>query len=107
MFNTADAEHATRVLNVDIDPLIQAAKISMGVDKDEEVKKTLAWLTFRFPLSWVEAEERQREATKLKTQEKESDLDQMPTSDGVTTPTGAFFFFGFTTCYPVLSGLLG
>lgn len=63
MFNTANAEHATRVLNVDTDPLIQAAKISMGVDKDEEVEKTLAW--FRFPLHWVEAEERQREAARF------------------------------------------
>jgi len=81
VFNTADAEHTTRVLNVDTDPLIQAAKNSMGVDKDEEVEKTLAW--FRFPLSWVEAEERQREAARLNTQE--SDLDQMPASDGVKT----------------------
>jgi hypothetical protein len=67
MFNTADAQHATRVLNIETDPLIQAAKISFGVDKDEEVEETLAW--FRLPLSWVEAEKRQREAAKLKNQE--------------------------------------
>lgn len=43
MFNDPDAEHATRVGDVAGDPLIQAARISMGVDVDPTVDETLQW----------------------------------------------------------------
>jgi hypothetical protein len=43
MFNDPDADHATRVGDVAGDPLIQAARISMGVDADPAVDETLQW----------------------------------------------------------------
>ncbi|KAJ7933910.1 hypothetical protein B0H13DRAFT_685906 [Mycena leptocephala] len=43
MFNDPDADHATRVGDVAGDPLIQAARISMGVDADLAVDETLQW----------------------------------------------------------------
>ncbi|KAJ7260887.1 hypothetical protein B0H12DRAFT_1106884 [Mycena haematopus] len=54
MFNYPDTNHIARVRNLAQDPLIQSARVSMGVDQDESLEKTLQW--FRWPLNWVQAE---------------------------------------------------
>ncbi|KAJ7234306.1 hypothetical protein B0H12DRAFT_1327711 [Mycena haematopus] len=54
MFNHPDANHIARVRNLAQDPLIQSARVSMGVDQDESLEKTLQW--FRWPLNWLRAE---------------------------------------------------
>ncbi|KAJ7720815.1 hypothetical protein B0H16DRAFT_1603962 [Mycena metata] len=48
MFNDRYADHLTRVLNAAEDPLIQAARIAMGVDLDPTLEATLQWI--RWPL---------------------------------------------------------
>ncbi|KAF7352430.1 Ribosomal-protein-alanine acetyltransferase [Mycena venus] len=44
MFNKHDTDHITRVQNRDIDPLIQSARIAMGVDRDPSLEDTLQWV---------------------------------------------------------------
>ncbi|KAJ6613630.1 hypothetical protein B0H10DRAFT_1763253, partial [Mycena sp. CBHHK59/15] len=50
MFNRSNAKHLTRVRNVTEDPLIQAARVSMGVNLDASLEDTLMW--YRWPLHW-------------------------------------------------------
>ncbi|KAJ7714245.1 hypothetical protein DFH07DRAFT_900173 [Mycena maculata] len=71
MFNEPEANHIIRVRNLAQDPLIESARVSMGVDKDQSLEKTLQW--FRWPLNWLQAEERQREMAVLAQQERDSD----------------------------------
>ncbi|KAJ7712199.1 hypothetical protein B0H16DRAFT_1814731 [Mycena metata] len=54
MFNKPDADHIKRVHNLAQDPLIESARVSMGVDKDESLEQTLQW--YRWPLNWLQAE---------------------------------------------------
>ncbi|KAJ7260944.1 hypothetical protein B0H12DRAFT_1231675 [Mycena haematopus] len=54
MFNDSDANHIARVRNLAQDPLIASARVSMGVDQDESLEKTLQW--FRWPLNWMRAD---------------------------------------------------
>ncbi|KAJ7510414.1 hypothetical protein B0H11DRAFT_2216213 [Mycena galericulata] len=64
MFNKRETDHLQRVLDVAEDPLLQSARVSVGVDQDPSLEETLQW--FRFPLYWVEDEERIRKrASKL------------------------------------------
>lgn len=63
MFNKPNADHLKRVLDMAEDPLIQSARVSMGVDQDPSLETTLQW--FRWPLYWLQAEERQRERARL------------------------------------------
>ncbi|KAJ6474747.1 hypothetical protein C8R45DRAFT_381826 [Mycena sanguinolenta] len=46
MFNERDADHLNRVLDVAGDPLIQSARICMGVDLDPTLEDTLQWIRF-------------------------------------------------------------
>ena len=59
MFNDKIADHVNRVRDVAGDPLIQSARISMGVDQDPSLEATLQW--FRWPLNWVAAEKTEGE----------------------------------------------
>jgi hypothetical protein len=59
MFNRPDADHFTRVSNVAEDPLIESARVSMGVDQDKALEDSLQW--YRWPLHWLHAEQRERE----------------------------------------------
>ncbi|KAJ7644507.1 hypothetical protein FB45DRAFT_898091 [Roridomyces roridus] len=43
MFNGAEANHLERIKDIANDPLIQGARIAMGVDGDPELEKTLKW----------------------------------------------------------------
>ncbi|KAJ7260894.1 hypothetical protein B0H12DRAFT_1181775 [Mycena haematopus] len=70
MFNYPDANHIARVRNLAQDPLIQAARVSMGVDQDESLEKTLQW--YRWPLNWVRAEQ-QREMREMNSDDSESE----------------------------------
>jgi hypothetical protein len=79
MFNEPDANHITRIRNLAQDPLIESARISMGVDKDKSLEQTLQW--FRWPLNWLQAEERQREMAVLAQQERDSDGSEYEGSD--------------------------
>ncbi|KAJ7110305.1 hypothetical protein C8R43DRAFT_1079350 [Mycena crocata] len=54
MFNSPDADHIARVHNLAQDPLIESARVSMGVDKDESLEQTLQW--YRWPLNWLGTE---------------------------------------------------
>ena len=60
MFNNKNADHLKLVCDIERDPLIQSARVSMGVDKDPSLEATLQW--FRYPIDWLEAEERLKEA---------------------------------------------
>ncbi|KAJ6607053.1 hypothetical protein B0H10DRAFT_2228258 [Mycena sp. CBHHK59/15] len=77
MFNRPHADHFTRVRNVAGDPLIQAARVSMGVDQDKSLEGTLQW--YRWPLHWLHAEERQRQRAGLTQLQSELE-DSAPTS---------------------------
>ncbi|KAF8146911.1 hypothetical protein K438DRAFT_2028016 [Mycena galopus ATCC 62051] len=59
MFNRPQVDHITRVRNLVEDPLIQSARVSMGVDQDKSLEDTLQW--YRWPLHWLDAEQRERE----------------------------------------------
>jgi hypothetical protein len=59
MFNRPDAEHFIRVRNLAEDPLIESARLAMGVDKDKSLEDTLQW--YRWPLHWLYVEQRERE----------------------------------------------
>ncbi|KAJ7094919.1 hypothetical protein C8R44DRAFT_595278, partial [Mycena epipterygia] len=50
MFNKPDTDHFARVRNLKEDPLIESARVSMAVDKDPSLEKTLQW--YRWPLHW-------------------------------------------------------
>ncbi|KAJ7499449.1 hypothetical protein FB451DRAFT_1385149 [Mycena latifolia] len=63
MFNRPDCDHLNRVLDVAGDPLIQSARVSMGVDQDPSLEETLQW--FQFPLNWLGEEEHHREMERL------------------------------------------
>jgi hypothetical protein len=58
MFNKPNAGHATRARSVD-DPLIESARVAMGVKLDPSLENTLMW--YRWPLHWLHAEVRARE----------------------------------------------
>ena len=58
MFNIREADHIARAHNATEDPIIQAARVAMGVDQDPLLEKTLQW--YRWPLHWLNAEERER-----------------------------------------------
>lgn len=59
MFNESVADHHNRVCNMAEDPLIESARVCMGVDKDPSLEATLQW--FRWPLDWLGIEERQKD----------------------------------------------
>jgi hypothetical protein len=59
MFNKRHTDYLNRVSKLAEDPLIQSARVSMGVDKDQSLEATLQW--YGWPLDWLEAEERQKE----------------------------------------------
>ncbi|KAJ7084188.1 hypothetical protein C8R44DRAFT_862294 [Mycena epipterygia] len=61
MFNKPNADHLKRVLDMAEDPLIQSARVSMGVDQDPSVETQ--W--FLWSLYWLQAEEPQRERARL------------------------------------------
>ncbi|KAJ7073265.1 hypothetical protein B0H15DRAFT_1027530 [Mycena belliarum] len=65
MFNRRDADHlrVARVRNVVDDPLIEAARVSMGVDQDKSLESPLQW--FRWPLHWLHAEQKERYAREM------------------------------------------
>ncbi|KAJ7264436.1 hypothetical protein B0H12DRAFT_227451 [Mycena haematopus] len=46
MFNDPDADHLNRILDVAGDPLIQAARICLGVKEDPSLESTLQWFRF-------------------------------------------------------------
>ncbi|KAJ7094027.1 hypothetical protein B0H15DRAFT_831635, partial [Mycena belliarum] len=73
MFNDSEANHIARVRNLTEDPLIASARVAMGVDQDKSLEKTLQWL--RWPLNWLQAEERLRRMALLPQQPEESDSD--------------------------------
>ncbi|KAJ7116008.1 hypothetical protein C8R44DRAFT_628262 [Mycena epipterygia] len=60
IYNERYADHLQRVLDVKNDPVIQAARVAMGVDQDPLIEETLQWL--RYPINWVVAEARQTRA---------------------------------------------
>lgn len=77
MFNRPDADHLTRVRDVVADPLIESARVSMGVDQDESLEDTLQW--YRWPLHWLHAEQRERERIEELTQLQSELEDNTPT----------------------------
>ncbi|KAJ7486345.1 hypothetical protein B0H11DRAFT_2015783 [Mycena galericulata] len=76
MFNRPDANHLTRVRDV-ADPLIESARVSMGVDQDKSLEDTLQW--YRWPLHWLHAEQRERERIEELTQLQSELEDNTPT----------------------------
>ncbi|KAJ7747321.1 hypothetical protein B0H16DRAFT_1555557 [Mycena metata] len=63
IFNRPNTDHLTRVRDVANDPLIQAARVSMGVDLDQSLESTLMW--YRWPLSAEERERRKEDLVRL------------------------------------------
>ncbi|KAJ7243191.1 hypothetical protein B0H12DRAFT_1221211 [Mycena haematopus] len=54
----SEVEFVQRAQNATADPIIQAARVAMGVDQDPKLEETLQW--FRWPLGWLHLEEHQR-----------------------------------------------
>ncbi|KAJ7920203.1 hypothetical protein B0H13DRAFT_1987378 [Mycena leptocephala] len=79
MFNRPDADHFTRVRNVAEDPLIESARVSMGVDQDKALEDSLQW--YRWPLHWLHAEQRELERLEELTQ-LQSELEENAPSQG-------------------------
>ncbi|KAJ7264435.1 hypothetical protein B0H12DRAFT_1321391 [Mycena haematopus] len=46
MFNDPDADHLNRIRDVAGDPLIQSARICLGVNADPSLESTLQWIRF-------------------------------------------------------------
>ncbi|KAJ7191370.1 hypothetical protein B0H12DRAFT_1246294 [Mycena haematopus] len=57
MFNL-EAEDINRARHPTEDPVIQAARVAVGVDQDPSLDKTLQW--FRWPLGWFDLKEYRR-----------------------------------------------
>ncbi|KAJ7237321.1 hypothetical protein B0H12DRAFT_110601 [Mycena haematopus] len=51
MWNT-NAEDINRARHPTEDPIVQAARVAVGVDEDPSLDKTLQW--FRWPLNWFD-----------------------------------------------------
>ncbi|KAJ7283987.1 hypothetical protein C8J57DRAFT_1294087, partial [Mycena rebaudengoi] len=76
MFNRPDADHFTRVRNLAEVPLIDSARVAMGVDKDRSLEDTLQW--YRWPLHWLYVEQRERERAEDELSELEKNTSTKP-----------------------------
>ncbi|KAJ7087321.1 hypothetical protein B0H15DRAFT_909236 [Mycena belliarum] len=89
MFNKRSANHIRRIRERDTDPLIQAARVAMGVDNDPSLEATLQW--FRFPLRWVLMEKNMKKIRemdeRLAALKKQESMDEARADDTTATVT--------------------
>ncbi|KAJ7936665.1 hypothetical protein B0H13DRAFT_1853095 [Mycena leptocephala] len=73
MFNKPDTDHFARVRNLKEDPLIESARVSMGVDKDPSLEKTLQW----YRCHWIGFMQRSRERKRAERERERAELTQL------------------------------